>query len=116
MKTSAVVILAFLACAGCDHSQESDAPIVITTPAGRTEVATKRYTTAEIENAIATGKEVANPLDVPHPVYPTREQFDILKQHLQGGGDLWYFKGLDSGWAVVKNREVLWVLVTSHEY
>jgi hypothetical protein len=118
MKSSLAAVLVVLACWGCHSSPAPAARIMVTTPTGRNEVATKRYTIEQIERGSAAGTRAKSLFDIEHPVYPTQDELATLKQHLASGsgGDVWYFQGLDSGWAIVKNRDVLWVLVTSHEY
>ena len=118
MKKLFALALVCLACWGCDASPKSDEKIVITTSIGRKVPTTRRYTMKEIEagSEASASATVKNPFDIQHPVYPTKEQIGMLREHLRGGGDVWYFEGLDSGWAIVKSRAVVWVLVTSHEY
>ena len=118
MKTLLALALVCLACWGCHASPKSDEKIVITTSIGRKIPATRRYTMKEIEAGSVTSASASakNPFDIQHPVYPEKDQLGQLKEHLRGGGDVWYFAGLDSGWAIVKDRAVVWVLVTSHEY
>ncbi|HEY8993046.1 MAG TPA: hypothetical protein VIM71_00045 [Lacunisphaera sp.] len=117
MKTLLAVVLVCLAWCGCNSSPTPSARIEITTTIGRKEVATRRYTIEQIESGSAAVEARAqNPFGIQHPVYPSKEQLASLRQHLKHGGDVWYFQGFDSGWAVIKNREVLWVVVTTHEY
>jgi hypothetical protein len=90
--------------------------IIVTTPAGRKERALKRCTIEQIESGAARQPSDVDPFDIHHPAYPNRKQMDELKRHFKTGDEIRYFQGLDSGWAIVRNREVVWVLVTSHEY
>jgi hypothetical protein len=116
MKKLLVVTLMSFAGWGCESSSKPEEKIVVTTPIGRKESTTRRYTIREIEAEAASPSVAKNPFDIQHPVYPSKDQIESLKQRLKGGGEIWYFQGLDSGWAIVKNHEVLCVLVTSHEY
>jgi hypothetical protein len=90
--------------------------IVVTTPSGRKEATTRRYTLTEVEAGTATSSSGNSPFNLQHPVYPKKDQLELLRQQLRNGGELWYFQGLDSGWAIVKDGAVAWVLVTSHEW
>ena len=95
--------------------------IVVTTPIGRKEQATRQYTLKEIEDGTASNKpEPDDPLDDPfttrHPVYPQKQKLEDLKKQFKDGDQIWYFEGLDSGWVIVRNGVNVWVLVTSHDY
>ena len=111
-----MLTLACLASVGCGSAPKAEEKIVVATPTGRKELTTRRYTIEEIETGSAVPSITKSSFDIRHPVYPTKDQLAGLKRHLGKTGEVWYFQGLDSGWAVVKNREVIWVLVTSHEY
>jgi hypothetical protein len=108
--------LAGLAGAGCGSPAKTDGPIVVTTPIGRKETVKRRYTLREIEAGVAAPRATKNPFEIQHPIYPDKEQLSQLKTALKNGGDVWSFEGLDSGWAVIKDRAVIWVLVTDHQY
>ncbi len=74
------------------------------------------YSIREIEEGAAAFKAPANKFDIKHPVFPQVDQLSELKQHVQPGDEIWYFHGLDSGWAVVRQGKVAWILATNHEY
>jgi hypothetical protein len=109
-----VVGLPVIALAACTLTPRES--LVVTPAPGRQAPVTRRYTIQEIEQGSAAYRPPANPLDIPHPVYPGKEQLETLKRQIQEGDQVWYFRGLDSGWAIVRNREVMWVLVTNHEW
>jgi len=116
MKASVIAIILCLATAGCQRAPTRVEKIIVTTPVGRKEVANRQYTLKEVEKGSIAAKPAKNPFDVQHPVYPQKQELKELKRHFKAGNQLWYFHGLDSGWAVVRNGQVVWVLVTNHEY
>ena len=116
MKKLLMLTLVCLASVGCSSAPKTEEKIVVTTPTGRNVSTTRRYTLEEIEAGSVAPSVAKSLFDIEHPVYPDKDGLADLKQHLGRTGEVWYFQGLDSGWAVVKNRKVIWVLVTSHEY
>jgi hypothetical protein len=115
LSVTLVLALLWLTGSGCGFSSKSEVKFVVTTPIGRKELTTRRYTLKEIAAGVSTAA-AKSPFDLQHPIYPDRNQFEQLKAALKDGGHIWYFEGLDSGLAVIKNRAVIWVLVTDHEY
>lgn len=116
MKTPVIAIMFCLAAAGCRQIPEPVEKITVTTPTGRKEKVTRQYTIKEVEEGSIAAEGAKNPFDIHHPVYPGKKQLDELKRQFKAGDQVWYFQGLDSGWVLVRNRQVAWMLVTSHEY
>src|SRR5687768_16683759 len=82
--TASLLLLAWtgLATCGCNSARETEEKIVVTTPTGRQELATRRYTLRELEAGSAASAGQPSPFDVQHPVYPNQQQLDGLKQRL----------------------------------
>lgn len=116
MKAPAFTVFLALVAAGCHSVSVPNEQVVVTTPTGRKEVLKSRHTIKEIEAGSAAVRPSTNPLDIPHPVFPGKKELEELKQHVRGEDEIWYFQGLDSGWAVARDGRVVWVLVTNHEY
>jgi hypothetical protein len=76
----------------------------------------RQYSLDEIERGSASLTPSGDPLSTAHPVFPTKEEFGSLRKHVGPNDTIWYFRSLDSGWAVVRRDRVIWVLVTDHEY
>lgn len=70
----------------------------------------------EVETGVFATRSGGEVFEVKRPVFPTKQDFEALKEHFTSGDEIWYFEGADSGWAIVRNRTVVWVLVTDHEY
>jgi len=116
MRSSTFAVVLCLAVATCYSAQESADRVVVTTPTGRKEKVTRQYTVNEVEEGAATSKALPNKFDIQHPIYPSKQQTESLKQHLEAKDQIWYFQGLDSGWAIVRQGKVVWLIVTNHEY
>ena len=90
MKKLLMLILVCLASVGCSSAPKTEEKIVVTTPTGRKEPTTRRYTMEEIEAGSIARSIAKSPFDIQHPVYPNKDQLAGLKQHLGGTGEIWY--------------------------
>jgi hypothetical protein len=116
MKATALVTVLCLAVTACHSPSVPAERIVVTTPIGRKERVTRQYDLKEIEAGAAAPQHGTSPFDIQHPVFPEKPALDELRTQFKAGDQLWYFQGLDSGWAIVRHGQVAWVLVTNHEY
>jgi hypothetical protein len=82
---------------------------------GPREPAVRRYTLAEVE-AGSRRPVTSDAFHHPHPLYPDAQGVQALQQRLNAGDEIWYFEGLDSGWAIVRQRKVVFTWVTSHDF